>query len=150
LAIRLETDLDKGYINSTDFEKQEGVYRAYTRTSNEAIDSSLLSCQGIGNCTINGLVLSFGFTLDDVISIGDEIRNSNLQLVGTILSKTPNSLTLNAVANISNGDFVLCFKPQSAESPGLLGYHMVVTATLSKNTKAEVYAINSEVIKSFV
>ncbi len=148
--LALETDLDKGYINDTDFEKQEGVYRAYTRTSNEAIDSSLLSCQGIGNCTINGLVLSFGFALDDVISIGDEIRNSNLLLVGTILSKTPNSLTLNAVANISNGDFVLCSKPQSAESPGLLGYHMVVTATLSKNTKAEVYAINSEVIKSFV
>lgn len=148
--LALETDLDKGYINATDFEKQEGVYRAYTRTSNEAIDSSLLSCQGIGNCTISGLVLSFGFTLDDVISIGDEIRNSNLQLVGTILSKTKNSLTLNAVANITNGDFVLCSKPQSAESPGLLGYHMVVTATLSKNTKAEVYAINSEVIKSFV
>lgn len=148
--LALETDADKGYINSTDFEKQEGVYRAYTRTSNEAIDSSLLSCQGIGNCTISGLVLSFGFTLDDVISVGDEIRNSNLLLVGTILSKTQNSLTLNAVANISSGDFVLCSKPQSAESGGMLGYHMVVTATLSKNTKAEVYAVNSEVIKSFV
>ncbi len=148
--LSLETDLDKGYINAGDFEKQEGVYRAYIRTSNDAIDSSLLSCQGIGNCTINGLVLNFGFTLDDVISIGDEIRNSNLQLVGTILSKTPNSLTLNAVANIVNGDFVLCSKPQSAESPGLLGYHMVVTATLSKNTKTEVYAINTESSKSFV
>ena len=148
--LALETDLDKGYINADDFEKQEGVFRAYTRTSNDVIDSSLLSCQGIGNCTINGLVLSFGFTLDDVISIGDEIRNSNLLLVGTILSKTANSLTLNAVANILSGDFVLCSKPQSAESGGMLGYHMVVTATLTKNTKAEVYAINSEVIKSFV
>jgi len=148
--LALETDLDKGYVNAADFEKQEGVFRAYTRTSNDAIDSSLLSCQGIGNCTINGLVLSFGFTLDDVISIGDEIRNSNLLLVGTILSKTKNSLTLNAVANIVNGDFVLCAKPQSAESPGLLGYNMIVTATLSKNTKAEVYAINTETSKSFV
>jgi len=147
--LSLETDLDKGYVNASDFEKQEGVYRAYTRTSNETIDSSLLSCQGIGNCTVSGLVLSFGFKLDDVISIGDEIRNSNLQLVGTILSKTPNSLTLNAVANIVSGDFVLCSKPQSAESPGLLGYHMVVTATLSKNTKSEVYAINTETSKSF-
>lgn len=148
--LSLETDLDKGYINDTDFEKQEGVYRAYTRTSNGTIDSSLLSCQGIGNCTTSGIVLNFGFILDDVISIGDEIRNTNLQLVGTILSKTPNSLTLNAVANISSGDFVLCSKPQSAESGGLLGYHMVVTATLSKDTKSEVYAINTETSKSFV
>ena len=145
----LETDLDKGYVNATDFEKQEGVFRAYTRTSNEAIDSSLLSCQGIGNCKISGLVLSFGFTLDDVISIGDQIRNSDLQLVGTIISKTANSLTLDTVINISNNDYVLCSKPQSAESPGLLGYHMVVTATLSKNTKAEVYAVNTETSKSF-
>ena len=148
--LTLETDLDKGYINASDFEKQEGVYRAYTRTSNESIDSSLLSCQGIGNCTISGLVLNFGFKLDDVISIGDEVRNTNLQLVGTILSKTPNSLTLNAVANIVSGDFVLCSKPQSAESGGLLGYYMQVTATLSKNTKTEVFAINSEVIKSYI
>lgn len=148
--LALATDADKGYVNATDFEKQEGVFRAYTRTSNDAIDSSLLSCQGIGSCTISGLVLSFGFTLDDVISIGDEIRNSNLLIVGTILSKTKNSLTLNAVANIVNNDFVLCAKPQSAESPGLLGYHMVVTATLTKNTKSEVYAINTETSKSFV
>ncbi len=147
--LSLETDLDKGYVNASDFEKQEGVFRAYTRTSNEAIDSSLLSCQGIGNCTISGLILNFEFTLDDVISIGDQIRNSDLQLVGTILGKSSNSLALDTVINIVNNDFVLCSKPQSAESPGLLGYHMVVTATLSKNTKAEVYAVNTETSKSF-
>jgi len=148
--LSLETDLDKGYINASDFEKQEGVYRAYTRTSNDVIDTSQLAHQGIGNCILNGLVLSFSFPLDDVISIGDEIRNLDLQLVGTILSKTTNSLTLNAVANIVNGDFVLCSKPQSAESSGMLGYHMVVTATLSKNTKTEVYAVNTEVSKSYI
>jgi hypothetical protein len=148
--LALETDLDKGYINIADFERQEGVYRAYTRTSNTAIDTSLLSCQGIGECSVNGLVLSFSFPLEDMISIGDEIRNSNLQLVGTILSKTTNSITLNAVTNIVSGDYVLCSKPQSAESQGLLGYHMVVTASLTKNTKTEVFAINTEVSKSHI
>jgi hypothetical protein len=65
------------------------------------------------------------------------------------MSKTRNSLTLNAVANIVTGDFVFCSKPQSAESSGILGYHMEVKATLSKNTKTEVYAINTETSKSF-
>jgi hypothetical protein len=54
------------------------------------------------------------------------------------------------VANVSTGDYVLCSKSQSSESPGLLGYHMEVTASLSKNTKTEVYAVNAEVSKSYI
>jgi hypothetical protein len=42
----------------------------------------------------------------------------------------------------------VCSKSQSSESSGLLGYHMEVTATLSKNTKTEVFAVNTETSKS--
>jgi hypothetical protein len=28
-------------------------------TSNDVIDSAILSCQGVGNCSVSGLVLSF-------------------------------------------------------------------------------------------
>lgn len=146
--IALTTDLDAGYVNVADFDKQEGVYRGYTRTSNSAIDTSLLSVQGIGNATISGLVLSFAFILESEISIGDEVRNSDLELVGTITEKTTNTLTLNTVNNIVSGDYVLCAKSQSSESNGLLGYHMTVNASLTKNTKTEVYAVNSETSKS--
>jgi len=148
--LALKTDLDDGYINASDLEKQEGVFRAYTRVSNDEIDTSTLACQGIGNCLISGLILSFNFLLESFISIGDEIRNSSKELVGTVTDKTINSLTLDTVNNIVSGDFVMCSKPQSIENQGLLGYHMEVTATLSKNTKTEVYAIGSEVVKSFV
>jgi hypothetical protein len=57
-------------------------------------------------------VLEFGFDLESEVSIGDEIRNENKLLVGTIMSKTRNSLTLNAVANVVTGDlfFVLNLK----------------------------------------
>lgn len=147
--IELTSDLDSGYINKEDFDKQEGVFRAYTRTSNESIDTSLLAVQGIGECTVNGLVLEFGFNLESEVSIGDKVRNVDSLLVGTILSKTDNSLTLDAVANVVTGDFVSCSKSQSAESSGILGYHMVVKATLTKNTKTEVYAVNSETSKSY-
>jgi hypothetical protein len=147
--LTLKTDIDKGVVTSSDFVKQEGVFRAYVRNSNDAIDTSLLSCQGIGNTALNGLVLSFTQDLDGFISIGDQIRNVNAVLVGTIVSKTAKTITLNAVANIVNGDFVMCSKPQSAEVSGLLGYHMEVKATLTKNTKTEVFAVNSEAVKSY-
>ena len=51
----------------SDFEKKEGVFYAYVRNSNDEIDSSLLSCQGIGNCTISGNILT---TPVPTISIG--------------------------------------------------------------------------------
>jgi hypothetical protein len=145
----VNTDLSKGFVNKEDFVRQEGVFYAYIRTSNDAIDSSLLSCQGIGNASVAGLVLNFSFDLDDVISVGDTVRNSNLESIGVILSKTKRSLTLDAMNNISNGDFVLCSKTQSVANGGLLGYHLEVHCSLSKNTKTEVYAINSEVVKSY-
>ena len=147
--VGLLTDIDTGYVNASDFNKEEGVYKAYSRLSNAVIDTSLLSVQGIGNCTVSGLVLSFGYDLSNDISIGDDVRNLSNQLVGTILSKTPNSLTLNAVANIVSGDYVMCSKPQSANVNSLLGYHLQVSGTLTKNTKTELFAVNSEVVKSF-
>lgn len=147
--IEITSDLDAGYINATDFEKQENVFRAYARTSNDIIDTSLLSTQGIGTCTVSGLILSFNFDLESDMSIGDEIMNISSQIVGTVLSKTTRTITLNTVNNITSGDFVFCSKSQSAESSGILGYHMVVKATLSKNTKTEVYAINTETAKSY-
>jgi len=147
--IILKTDLDNGYINATDFVKEEGVYRAYTRASNSSIDASLLSCQGIGNCSISGLVLSFGFPLESFVSVGDEIRNSSLQLVGAIQSKTSNTITLNTVNNIVGGDFVLCSKPQSIENQGLTGYHLEVTAVFNNQEKSEIYAVGTEVVKSY-
>ncbi|WP_165914273.1 hypothetical protein, partial [Pseudomonas sp. IC_126] len=49
VQIALETNLDLGYINQSDFEKKEGYYYAYVRGSNAVLDTSLLTSQGIGN-----------------------------------------------------------------------------------------------------
>ncbi len=149
--VELLTELNQGYINKADFERKEGdIFYAYVRNNNEVIDTALLSSQGIGNCTITGLVLNFGFELDSVISVGDNVYNQNLELVGTILSKTANSLTLNAVDNIVDGDYVLCQKPQSIQNNDLLGRYMKVTCRFSSNTLQEIFAVNSVVSKSFV
>ena len=146
--VTLETEQDKGYIRKEDFEDKEGVYYGYVRNSNETIDTSKLSCQGVGIATITGLVLSFNNTIESVISIGDEVRNLDLEIVGTILSKTLNTLVLNTVNNLVTGDFVLVTKSQSIENQIMLGYYMKVTMKLRKNTYSEVYSINSEINQS--
>lgn len=147
--IEMFTDLENGFIKISDFVKQEGVFRSYIRTSNAIIDNSSLSVQGIGNCNVSGLVLNFDFNLEGEISIGDKIMTLTNQLVGIITNKTENSLTLSSIDNIISGDYVMCCKSKSSEGSGLLGYHMQVSASLMKNTKTEIYACNSNVIKSF-
>jgi hypothetical protein len=145
------TDINKGYIHEVDFEKKENVHYAYLRTDNTVIDTALIgSCQGIGNCTtIVGLTINFAFQLEDLISIGDKILDVNTGLVGTILSKTNNSLTLNTVNGIVAGDFLMCAKPQSIENNMLLGHSMQVEMKLTKTSKSEVFAVNTEVQKSY-
>lgn len=147
--IVLKTDNDNGYIHKEDFEKKENVYYAYVRNSNETIDTALLSCQGVGQANINGLTLEFDFDLDVAISVGDKIVNQNLELVGTIISKTTRTLGMDTVNNISNNDFVLVSKPQSIEQQSLLGYYMQVDCEFSSTEAQEIFAINSEVSKSF-
>lgn len=149
VQIGLTTDLDQGYVNLADFEKKENVWYAYTRYENGVVNTELLSYQGIGNATISGLTLNFGFEIDPIISVGDVVLNDTLQIVGTIVSKTANSLTLNAVANIVSGDFVLASKPKSVQQQGLTGYYMKVDMSFSSNQRQEIYAVNSEIFKSF-
>jgi hypothetical protein len=147
--LTMETDLDKGYINKQDFVTKEGVKYAYIRLSNEVIDTSLLSCQGIGNATISGLTLDFTFELDPIISVGDVILNIDKEIVGTVVSKTSTSLTLNAVANIVSGDYVLSSKLQSINNQSMCGYFLKVKATLEKDTATEIYCINTELSQSY-
>lgn len=148
--VTLQTDNDSGYIRKEDFEKKEGdFYYAYVRNQNEVIDTRRLSSQGIGNCTIDGLVLSFTFDLDDIISVGDKVYNVDMELVGTITAKSARTLTLDAVANIVDNDYVLCQKPQSIQNDDLMGRYMKVTCKFRSNQLQEIFAVNSVVSKSF-
>jgi hypothetical protein len=149
LDIVAKTDLNDGYINLADFEKKEGFFYSYLRNSNTVLDTKLLSAQGIGNATISGLTLQFGFQVDPIVSIGDKILNSGALLVGTVLSRTANSLTLDTVNNLVSGDYVVCSKPQSIQANALLGYYLNVKAAFNNAAPIEIFALNSEVFKSF-
>lgn len=140
----LKTDLDNGYINQSDYERKEGEWYAYTRISNDVLDTSLLSTQGIGTTSISGNVLTFS-RVPSIISVGDQIRNLNMQVVGTIIEINSNSITLDSVSNISDGDFVMSCKNQSVENGGLLGYYMSVSMSITTNNYTEVYSVGSEV-----
>jgi len=148
--IDLKTDLQNGFINKIDFDKKEGVWYAYVRGEENAVDLSTLSMQGVGQISeINGNILSFTSDVPNIVSVGDKIYNTSITEIGTITDKTNSTITMDTVVGLSVNDFVISSKPQSIETSGLLGYYMRVDAELDTENYTEVYAVNSEVSKSY-
>lgn len=145
------TDLQSGYINSGDFLTKEGVKYAYIRGNDSAVDTATPSVQGIGIVSsISGNNVITGNYVASLVSVGDKVYTSSMLLIGTITNILSNGVTLNSVVGLNLGDFILGVKPQEVETSGLLGYYMNVTLELDKNTKTELYEVNSEVSKSFM
>jgi hypothetical protein len=147
--ITLKTDLQNGYINYNDFKNKEGVYYGYVR-GNDSLDMSTLAVSGIGNVlSVVGNVVNFNNNISTVISVGDVVYNSSLQVMGTITNLTATSITLSNASLVLPNMFLLSSKPSSVETSGIRGYYMNVRGELTSNSYVEVYALNSEVIKSF-
>ena len=112
------------------------------------------------NYTINVTTLLFSFSLDSIVSIGDTVYfGATPTLGGTITAIDDTLLTISLTSDGScgtisgtapvNGDYILYFKDAVAESYGARGYYMQVNLTNTKTTAVELFAITSEVFKSY-
>ena len=145
------TELQKGSISKNDFQDKEGVKYGYIRGESNAIDTATPSVQGVGVvASISGNNVITNHPIPSLISVGDKVYNSNQVLIGTITNILSNGITLNTLTGLNVNDFIFAAKGQEVETSGLLGYYMNVTLSLSKNTRTELYQVNSEVSKSFM
>jgi len=166
-----DTDVQTtGFIDASFFEKKEGAWFAYIRTENNtptlSTDYSLRSMTGIGSCTtiVSGGVgasttVNFALTTDigSIISVGDELyATATPSIIGQVTSininlpSGVNNITVNTTVNVpTNGDFILFSKNQNAESYGVLGHFCEFTLTNTATTSVELFAVETEVMKSF-
>ena len=173
-SAQLETDLQvSGFINSDWFEKKEATFFAFIR-NNSLGELSLRSANGIGrsvsvtgagtnaaqiNFSINPLV-----AIGSIISIGDYVYfgNSQSNFAGVVLNiivDYPNGVNrlvinnnmLTPLTTPIPGDinFFFFIKNSVAESHGVLGHYCAVSLQNSLNTKIELFAVESNVMKSF-
>jgi hypothetical protein len=146
--VAMKTEMQTGYINQGDFKDKEGINYAYIR-GDDALDLKTISVTGLGNIKqITGVNL-FLDEIPSTISIGDFVYNSSSILIGTISYIQPGYITLNTVVGLSVGDFILSSKPSSVETSGIRGYYMNTIFSLHPNDYVEVYAVNSEAVRSF-
>jgi len=148
----------QGHVDINDFDKEEGIYRAFIRGNRDvkSINTESLHVQGIG---LNNRVVDFDIFFDqpinEEVSVGDYIANDQLDVVGQIVNiSSDNVITVSGtldpsgITNLSDGDFVLAFKPQSIETSGLVGNHLEVSAELDTENKTELFSVSSEVFLS--
>lgn len=173
-AATLETDLQvSGFIDLSWFEKKEASYYAFVR--NNAIgEFALRSLNGIGNsltvigagttsATIN-FSISPLVSIGSIISVGDyvyfghptpsfagQVTAINVDLPNGINQIVINNAMTNplSVTIPSNVNFFFYVKNSVAESHGVLGHYCTFTLQNSYNSKIELFAVETEVMKSF-
>ena len=168
------TDLQfSGFIESSYFEKKEQSFYAFVR-NNPTGELALRSLNGIGRSILvvnpgtNNAFINFSINplvdIGNIISIGDYVYfgTSVPVLAGEVLSinvnlpaginqiEVNNNTTTPLTTPIpSNTEFFLYIKNSVAESHGVLGHYCVFSLDNSSTSKIELFAAETEVMKSF-
>ena len=177
-AATIETDIqDSGFIDASYFEKKEQSWFAFVRneglgsTPAELPEFALRSVNGIGNSTTVSIVgqtstINFATTIQigNILSVGDyfyflsatnqPVYAGNVTAINTDLRRGINNVVIDTspagtTPIPTNVETFLFIKNSIAESHGVLGHYAVFELTYSKNTKVELFAVESEVMKSF-
>jgi len=161
----LTTDLESGFIEKSYFQEKEATFFSFIRGVDSAAPNlSLRSSQGIGSSTsvnsttTSAVVVTFPFDVDSMISIDDLVYefNSGLNQIafcGPVTSRTSDTVTINCsgAGKIvpTSGRYLIYVKNQIAESHGLRGDYLDYTVSNDDNFAVELFAIRSDVFKSF-
>ena len=171
------TDQQAGdFIDATWYEQKEGDWFAFLRSPNlvplAAADFPLRSVNGIGNSTTidNAIpvatIINFSITplveISSIVSIGDDLYyNTNPRIyAGEIIDVVrdyPNgdnyivvdTTVPAATTPVLNVNYFFTAKNQTAESHGILGHYNVFVLRNFNVEATELFAVRSEVMKSF-
>lgn len=142
-------------IDEVEFVKKEGIWYAYARRNEDTNHFNSKSTYGIGviQDIVGNIVTVNG--RNDVITSGDTIiRGADLTASGNIVNSTRvgdvTTLTLDSVAGLIVGDFIVGKKDARTEGGNLRGYTMRVDLDITQDSKVELFAINAEVMKSYL
>ena len=168
-AAALETDLQySGFIQAPWFEKKEAAYFAFVR-NNSIGEFALRSVNGIGKSyqVTGGNVIKFviNVAIGSIISVGDYLYFSLPPYTTPVLAGKVTAITVDLPNNVNQltidttipgttpipiqDAFFLYVKNSVAESHGVLGHYCTFTIENTSESKVELFAVQTEVMKSF-
>ena len=178
-AATMVTDIqNSGFIQYAWFEKKEQSYFAFVRndgaTPADISEYALRSLNGIGRSTntsgpANAFVITFSITplvaIGSIVSVGDYLYYSLPPYDSPVLCGQITAINQNYPLGINeivvdttivgggtppiNTPYFLYIKNSVAESHGVLGHYCVFELTNNNQDKVELFAVESEVMKSF-
>jgi hypothetical protein len=175
----LETDIQQnGFIENTWFVEKEGAYFAFLRQNGEipalAGQYAMRSANGIGKCMSNssvGSTTTINFStnplvdIGSIVSVGDflyfslpsyttislagQITNINIDIPSGV-NQISIDTSISGTSTITIQDpYILYIKSSVAESHGLLGHYCIFTLINESPLATELFAVESEVMKSY-
>jgi hypothetical protein len=178
-GVTLDSDIQTGAtIDSTFFEQKEGAWFAYIRNNGtlpaQTKEYPMRSVNGIGrssSVSIVGTSTIINFSIDPLIAIGSDLSvgdiiyyapppYSAIEMAGQVtainvdLQNATNNMVIDnsisgAVTLPIQDGFIMYIKNQQAESNGVLGHYCLFTITNTDSTATELFAVESEVMKSY-
>ena len=149
----LKTNYTNSTIEKSEFNQRESRWFAYIRKNEDKKDLRGVT-QGIGFITsITDNVITYN-EIPGSINIGDELyqlNGENKELIGTIEDITGNTLLIGTYDTTpTNGLFSFSKKDNRIEGSEVRGYVMHVTLEDDSTEENELFAISSNVVKSYL
>lgn len=150
--VLLKTNLNKGDIHKEEFLKKESRYYAYIRKSDSGEIFFGIGTQGIGSVqSITDNVIQF-LHVPESINVGDTLFKAPDVSIGEItnIDFETNTITVLSADLLLDNDFCFANKPSRVEGSEMRGYYMEVEITNNEQVLTELFAVNSNVVKSYV
>ena len=151
----LKTNYTETNITEAEYNKKESRFFAYIRKNTNLEENSGSLTQGVGVIlSENAGVISFN-SLPDAMSVGDTLYQSdeNNSIIGKIsrIDRNNNTVTVRIIINEpQNGLFAYSQKEARIEGAEIRGYYLEVELQFNQTSGVELFAINSNAVKSYV
>jgi hypothetical protein len=150
----LKTNYTEGVIEKEEFNQRESRWFSHTRRNESQNSLNGDAVQGIGVIvSVLSTAIRFNY-IGDNVNVGDDlyqINNNTNERIGNIIFINGNIITLDAIETIPvPGYFSYSKKNSRIEGEEIRGYYLEVTLEQDDLEDAELFAINTNAIKSYV
>ena len=153
-SAKIKTNYTESTITAEEFNQRESRFFSHIRKNEDDTDLHGHSAQGIGSIiSSTGLTITFG-NVSSTTSIGDrlfQVNGVNNELIGTITGISGNVITVDAITTLPvNGFFSFSKKNSRIEGSEIRGYFMEVELENSDVEDVELFALETNAVKSYV
>ena len=150
----IKTNYTNSTIKDSEFNNRESRYFAYIRGNENTEDLHGLSALGLGIVkSITGTNIEY-YSIPSILSVGDsvyQINNNQKELVGVVSGINGNTLDFESfTTNPILGTFCISVKSSRIEGSEVRGYYLEVELENDSTESIELFAINTNAVKSYV